>query len=66
MVQMEMNQCFQSGDRERHKVYWKGCAVGAVEKDKELGYFQGCTGYYLCLIVLVLALLILSCFTENT
>lgn len=40
--------------------------MGAVEKEKEFGYFQECTGYYLCLIVLFLALLILSCFTEIT
>lgn len=47
--------------------YWKeGLCMGAVEKEKEWGYFQGCTGYYLCLIVLFLALLILSCFTEIT
>lgn len=67
MVQMEMNQGFQSGDHERQKgAGRKGCAMGTVEKEKELGHFQGCTGYYLCLIVLFLALLILSCFTEIT
>lgn len=65
---MEMNQSFQSGECERQKgsERQKGCAMGAVEKEKELGYFQGCTGYYLCLIVLFLALLILSCFTDIT
>lgn len=58
---MEMNLCSQSGDHERQKgAGRKGCAMGAVEKEKELGY-------YLCLIVLFfLALLILSCFTEIT
>lgn len=64
---MEMNQCFQSGERERQKgTGRKGCTMGAVENEKELGYFHGCTEYYLCLIVLFLALLILSCFTEIT
>lgn len=64
---MEMTQCFQSGEHERQKGSGrKGCAMGAVEKEKELGYFQGCTGCYLCLIVLFLALLILSCFTDIT
>jgi len=40
--------------------------MGAVEKGKELGYIEGCTGYYLCLISLLLALLIIPCFTEIT
>lgn len=64
---MGMNQGLQSVDHERQKgAGRKGCAMGTVEKEKELGYFQGCTGYYLCLIVLFLSLLILSCFTEIT
>jgi len=40
--------------------------MGAVEKGKELGYIEGCTGYYLCLLALLLALLIIPCFTEIT
>lgn len=44
---MEMNQCFQSGDRERQKgTGRKGCTMGAVENEKELGYFHRCTVPY--------------------